>query len=95
MDSLANSEEAEDSVYDEIIMEYKHSIFQNLEKFLRTIGTKEDDIIFFLQAYSSNLITYEILPGMNEVFDVNIKLDKTVKADISVNLVTISERIHN
>ena len=76
-------------------MEYKHSIFRNLEKFLRTIRTREEDIIFFLQAYSSNFFTYKILPSINEVCDNNNKLDEMVKADIYFNLVTISERIHN
>ena len=95
MDSLANSIKAEDSVYDEILMEYKPSIFQNLEKFLRTIRTTKNDINFFLQAYSSNFSTYKILPGINEVCRNNNNLDEMVRAHTSFNRVTIYERSHN
>ena len=60
---------AKDSVYDETLLEYKHSFVQDLGNFLGTMRMEENDISSILQRYDYIFETYETKPSTYEVTD--------------------------
>ena len=54
IESIGFSKKGRRLVYDENIMEFEPSVFQDLGKFLRTMRMEEDDISFKLHKHNSN-----------------------------------------
>ena len=62
----------EDGGYMNILSRYTHSVFQDIESFLRPqIDLVEDDIDLVLDEYNSNFNTYELTPGYYSFKDIS------------------------
>ena len=71
-----------DEQYMNILAIYTRSVFQDSESFLRTqIDLIEDDIKLVLDEYNSNLITYELEPGIYTFKDISEALLKILQPE--------------
>ena len=90
---IGSSIKAKDSVCDEIILEYKQSLFQDLESVLRTMPTEGDDSNFILQSYNSDFESYEMPPGKYEVSNNKNILDVLIKAKVSFDITPMKPKL--
>ena len=54
---------------------------------------EEDNFTFIPENHSSNLVTYEIPPGVYEVSDINNDENNFAKANLSFDIITIKLKL--
>ena len=69
-----------------------NNFFQDLEKVLGTRRLKEDDNIFNVGKYNSKIVTNDISPGVFEDSEMNNTLYKLLKANVSIDIITMESR---
>ena len=72
-------------------MENEQSFFQDPESFFRTMRTEKSDN-FILSKCCSNFETYEIPPGVYEVFFIKSTLDYLGKANVFIDTTTLKSK---
>ena len=92
-ESIWFSKEAEDFVNEEVLWNYKHITFQDLQLFFKTMLKQEDDIKF--TKCNSNLEAWQMASGVYEPKQNNNTSKNSTQANVFIYHITMKSQFYN